>query len=261
MRSISKGASCVITSNMFSPSIQLNIIQTYKITILYNTPGVLAACVKYDQIENADCSSVKQIYTYGHKMMGSLVSQVICHFPNAELLTIYGLSEIAKIATYALDSNGIIRVGELSEGYTVKIVDDNGNRCGPNVSGEICVKTKPIFLGYLGDSEAATNVIDNDGFFSTGDIGRFNEDGILSVEDRKKNVISCTFYLEGTIKPTEIENFIIQCPDIDEVCVIGIQILPGLELPAAVIVRKHDSNLTERQIFQMIAGKKFFRHF
>lgn len=106
------------------------------------------------------------------------------------------------------------------------------------------------------DSNATVNAIDKEGFFLTGDIGHFNENGVLLIDDRKKNIIKNVFYFRGFILPSEIENYLIQYSDIDEICIIGIEILSGLELPAAVIVRHPTSNLTEHQVFQMVAGKK-----
>lgn len=101
-----------------------------------------------------------------------------------------------------------------SEGYTVKVVDENGKRCGPNAHGEICVKSKSKFLGYLDDAKTTVNAIDNEGFFITGDIGHFNENGILSIDDRKKNIIKNVFYFRGFILPIKLESYLIQYTDI-----------------------------------------------
>lgn len=144
--------------------------------------------------------------------------------------------------------------GPLLNDCMAKIVDENGINCGPNENGEVCIKKRYKFLGYLDHPELSKAAVDDDGFIRTGDIGYFDTNGILYIKDRKKNCILNVFYFRGMILPIEIEEFLIAMPDIKEVCVVGVQITPGSELPAALIVRNPNSNLSQEDVFNAVAG-------
>ncbi|XP_031621058.1 probable 4-coumarate--CoA ligase 4, partial [Contarinia nasturtii] len=134
----------------------------------------------------------------------------------------------------------------------MKIVDDNGNRCGANVDGEICTKTKYMFIEYLNDPKTTAASFDNEGFFLTGDIGHFDENGTLHISDRKKNIFKI-FYFRVPFSPSQIESYLITLPDVQEVCIVGITTGADEELPAAVIVRNSNSSLNERSYYELVA--------
>lgn len=144
--------------------------------------------------------------------------------------------------------------GQLYYDYTAKIIDDDGNRCGPNVSGELCLKNVNKFFGYLNDPLTNAASIDDEGFLRTGDICRFDEMGNLWIEARKKEIVKL-FHFYGNLVPTQIENFLQQVSGINDVCVVGIPIALDQGLPAAVIVRCPVSNLSKRDVFNMVAGE------
>lgn len=256
--SIYNGAVRVITSEEFTPLSQLAMIEKYKVTNLFSTPSDMTACLKSDTIHTTNLSSVKRIVFYGGKVPAILITDIKRYFPNAELFSVYGLTELGPILKFRIDiDRGKIDCGQLYYGCAVKIVDDDGNRCGPNVNGEIRVKRENHFLGYFNDPDASAAAIDEEGFFRTGDIGRFDDDGNLSVVDRKKNVMS-VFYFDNVLLPSQIEDCLIQMPGVKEVCVVGVPIACGDCLPAAVIIRDQKSNLNRCDVFNLVAGKEFY---
>lgn len=133
----------------------------------------------------------------------------------------------------------------------MKIVDDDGNRCGVNVDGEICLKTTYKFIGYYNNREATEELFDKEGFLKTGDIGHFDEDGDLFIVDRKKDLLK---YCNFQISPSEIDSYLIESPAIKSACVVGIPDPLVTDLPAAVVVRADGSNITEEEICNMVAG-------
>lgn len=94
MNSIYHGGVRVITSKPFTPELQLSIIEKYNVTILYNTPFIMAACLKSDSIRKLNVSSVKRIVFYGSKLPNTLVADINQRFPNADFLVMYGLTEV-----------------------------------------------------------------------------------------------------------------------------------------------------------------------
>lgn len=259
MNSIYHGVVRVISSKPFTPELQLSIIEKYKVTVLFNTPSIMAACLKSDFIRKLDLSSVKRIIFYGSKVPNTLFDSIKLYFPNADLLIMYGLTEVGLISQNFVDPNdqdytANINGGQLFEGCTVKIIDDSGNRCGPSINGEICIQTMNQFLNYFDDPVATAAAVDSEGFFRTGDIGHFDSHGRLFVEDRKKYVAN-VYYFENILVPSTIEECLIKFPGILDVCVIGIPFACDECLPAAAIIRKPNANLDRHAVFNAVAGK------
>lgn len=133
----------------------------------------------------------------------------------------YGLTETSPVITVnAMNKEGfrIGMVGKPIEGVEVKIAED----------GEILVKGPNVMLGYYNDPEKTKEVMTEDGYFKTGDIGEFHE-GNLKITDRKKEI----FKTSGGkyIAPQSIENDMKQSRFIEQIMVIG----EGEKMPCALI--------------------------
>lgn len=232
----------------------MKIIEKHRITTLWSGLFQLVACVKNDSISKRDLSSVNALFCYGAKVPSHIAAEINRYFPNAQATAAYGMTEIGVVceSSFKLQESGA--AGPLLADCMAKIIDGNGLNCGPLTNGEVCIKKRYKFLGYLDHPELTDAAIDSDGFVKTGDIGYFDTNGILYIKDRKKNCILNVFYFRGMILPTEIEEFLISLPAVKEVCVVGVAITPGSELPAALIVRNSNANLTQQDIFDAVSG-------
>lgn len=253
---IHSGAMRIITEQPPSPTLQLHLIEKYKVNFLSAVPFDLIAYLKSEMIHKMDLSHMKRIISYGSKLPCKLVAQFNHHFPNASVISSYGLTEIGEVSLCYLDAKDEIGEERLVDGCVAKIVDSNENRCGPNMSGEIRIKKKYQFAGYFKDPIATEAAVDDEGFFRTGDIGYFDDNGILYIGDRMKNVINL-FYSDGILIPAEVEEVLIKLSDIKEVCVVGIQITSGACLPAAVVVRQPNSTISQHDVYNTVAGNIF----
>jgi long-chain acyl-CoA synthetase len=134
----------------------------------------------------------------------------------------YGLTETSPVVTVNNFVTGIRigTVGALIEGVQVKIAGD----------GEILVKGPNVMMGYYNNEEATNEVIDNEGWFHTGDIGEFQDDKFLKITDRKKEI----FKTSGGkyIVPQAMENRFKESRFIEQIMVIG----EGEKFPAAFVV-------------------------
>lgn len=258
--SIQSGATRIITTP-FTPDIPLQLIDKYKVSIFPVATYDLIACLKSDLIQQVNLSTVQKIFVFGSKMPNNLVAEVYRYFPNAELISWYGTTEIGIISAGSYNIGGNNDGGsELIDGSIAKIVDDDGNRCGPNVTGELCIKKKYTFNGYINDPVASASAVDDDGFYRTGDIGYFDDSGRLFLQDRKKNVLTL-FYFDSILLPIELEECLINMAGVKEVCVVGVPIADGAVLPAAVIVPKSNVKLNQHEVFEKIAGDKIQQSF
>lgn len=147
----------------------------------------------------------------------------------------YGMTEcpIATMNTlHDPDRQLATTEGRPMPGMLVKIVDRDGRQLGPNDEGEICLKGPHLCLGYV-DSALDTDAFDADGYLRTGDIGRVNADGWLSVTGRIKDVI---IRKGENISAKRVEDVISGHPAIDAVSVIGLADEERGELACACVV-------------------------
>lgn len=248
-----RGTTRVITRAAFSVDLELRFIEKYKISSIINTPHQVAMLLKSDGIDQTDLSTIKMLIVSGTKFLVDTKTKMFNYLCNGTICNGYGMSEVAGYVTCDFcERLTHDTVGQILNGCQIKITDKNGYRCGVNIDGEICIKTKYKFLGYYGSPEATAELFDDEDFVKSGDIGHFDEEGNLYVVDRKKDLLK---YCMFPIAPSEIEDFLIQSPDISAVCVVGIPDDFATDLPAAVIVRNKNCNITEEQVFDMVSGK------
>ena len=144
---------------------------------------------------------------------GAPLSQEIGEFFSAAGIMIlegYGLTETSPVlSTNSPDQLRYGSVGKMLYNVKIKIADD----------GEIIAKGPSIMKGYYDNQDATDEVLSTDGWFHTGDIGEFDEDGFLKITDRKKNILVTS--AGKNVAPAPMENMLIISPYIEQVVVIG----------------------------------------
>ncbi|MGF1774181.1 long-chain-fatty-acid--CoA ligase FadD [Vibrio wakamikoensis] len=164
------------------------------------------------------------------------------------LLEGYGLTECSPlVAAYPHDLteyNGSIGLPVPST--EVRIVDEDGNPVEGDDKGELQVRGPQVMQGYWQRAEATKEVINQEGWLSTGDIVEFDNDGFLHIVDRKKDMILVSGF---NVYPNEIEDVVALNDKVLEVAAIGEANEASGELVKIFVVKK-DNSLTKEEIIE-----------
>ncbi|XP_062859103.1 long-chain-fatty-acid--CoA ligase 5 [Trichomycterus rosablanca] len=138
-----------------------------------------------------------------------------------QIFEAYGQTECTAGCTISLPGDWTAgHVGVPVPCNIVKLVDvEEMNYFASNNEGEVCIKGKNVFCGYLNDPERTAEALDKDGWLHTGDIGKWLPSGVLKIIDRKKNIFKLA---QGEyIAPEKIENVYIRCASVAQIFVHG----------------------------------------
>jgi long-chain acyl-CoA synthetase len=160
-----------------------------------------------------------------------------------ELLEGWGMTETSPAGTVNVPNKPrIASAGVPLPAIVIEIrdLDDPHRRMPPGERGEMCIKGPNVFSAYY-KQPLATEEAFIDGFFRTGDIGYFDEEGFLYIVDRKKDMILVSGF---NVYPNEIEDTVMKCPGVAEVAAIGVPDEHSGEVVKLFVVRK-DPNLAK----------------
>ncbi|RXF01882.1 long-chain-fatty-acid--CoA ligase FadD [Pseudoalteromonas sp. PS5] len=163
----------------------------------------------------------------------------------SKLMEGYGLTECAPLVTicpHDLDAyNGSI--GLPAPSTDIKIIDENGHETPKGEPGELCVKGPQVMAGYYNRPDATAECL-KDGWFATGDIATYDDDGFFYIVDRKKDMILVSGF---NVFPNEIEEVVAMHEGVLEVAAVGVPHEVSGEQVKVFIVKK-DPSLTEKDI-------------
>ncbi|MFC7518381.1 malonyl-CoA synthase [Herbaspirillum sp. GCM10030257] len=169
------------------------------------------------------------------------------------ILERYGMSETTMLVSNPYDGERIGgTVGLPLPGVSVRVVKGDGTPCSVDEIGDIQVKGPNVFKGYWRMPEKTAEEFTADGYFKTGDVGRFDARGYLSIVGRSKDLIISGGY---NVYPKEIESFIDEMEGVVESAVIGLPHPDFGEAVTAVVVTKTDTALDEAQIIGYLKSR------
>ena len=169
------------------------------------------------------------------------------------ILERYGMSETAMLTSNPYDGNRRAgTVGLPLPGVDLRIVDDAGNACGLEEIGAIQVSGPNVFNGYWQMPEKTREEFTADGFFRTGDMGKRDANGFVSIVGRNKDLIITGGY---NVYPKEIESYLDELPDVFESAVIGVADKDFGEAVTAVIVPLPGRTLVAADIIAQLKAK------
>ncbi|NMB78787.1 MAG: acyl--CoA ligase [Methanomicrobiales archaeon] len=238
----------------------LGLAGQYKVTVLAGMPPVIhslnhAPPGTEQQLENA------RVIISGGGQLLPVVWEAFDSRYHIPVANSYGLSETIVIGAGTTTLPGYPHLTKnyqsvgVAVGYTeVKVVDAGqpGKEMPPGEAGEIALRGPAVAQGYWNLPEATRDVFLPDGWFLTGDIGILDEDGILCITDRKKDMIIMSGW---KIYPTEVENILIRHPAVADIAVFGVPDERKGEFPVAAVVLKPGAALSEADLIAYAKDK------
>jgi malonyl-CoA/methylmalonyl-CoA synthetase len=168
----------------------------------------------------------------------------------------YGMSETVILTSNPYDAKDGERrggtVGFALPGVGLRVRDDKGQPCPTGEVGGIEVKGPNVFAGYWRMPEKTKEEFTADGWFKTGDVGRIDERGYVTIVGRSKDLIISGGY---NVYPAEIEGFINEMPGVAESAVIGVPHPDFGEAGVAVVVAHPGTTLDDAAIVQSLKSR------
>ena len=216
------GVRIVMPEGRFDPLEVLRLIETEKVKIWATVPTMVWRVCEHPDRHDFDTTSVRTMAFGGSPSAGELQRKVRETFPNVRAASnAYGLTESSSVATVLTGADALAHpesVGRAMPVVDVRIDDGAGGWAPPGATGEVCLRGPIIMPGYWGKPEATAEAV-RDGWLHTGDVGHLDEDGLLYITDRAKDMI-----IRGgeNVYCVEIEERLVQHPDVADAAVIGV---------------------------------------
>ncbi len=249
---IHDGVPSVMTRDPDGASLAGAIMQGANRTFL--VPAVLAQVLQMGEDAIKLFGHLKT-YCYGASPMPLPVLRAALEaWPETEFIQVYGLTEVGGVITHLMPEahrdpehpERLVSAGQCLPHAELRVVDPGTLEDMPvGEHGELWFRTPQLMKGYLNKPEATAEVITEDGWFRTGDMGKIDADGFVYVEDRLKDMV-----ISGgeNIYSPEVERVLAEHPAVMEVAIIGVPDEKWGETVKAVVSLHPDTEATEAEL-------------
>ena len=255
MNCLTHGCTEVVVER-FDPLVTLASVHKERCTALYGVPTMFIAELNHPMFDMFDLSCLRTGIMAGSlcpiELMRKVEEKMYLH-----VTSVYGLTESSPgMSQTRIDDPDEVRyttVGRDYEFVDVKVLDPETNKEVPvGVQGEMCCKGFNVMKGYYKNPEATAEVIDENGYLHSGDLGIMDENGNYRITGRIKDMI-----IRGgeNIYPREIEEFLYHLPGVRDVQVAGVPSKKYGEEVGAFIILDDGAKLTEEEVRDWCRGK------
>ncbi|SCK52671.1 fatty-acyl-CoA synthase [Variovorax sp. HW608] len=241
--SIYAGATNVITARP-TPDNLLPLIEKFRIGSFFAPPTVWISLLRSPLFDATDLGSLRKGY-YGASIMPvEVMREIIRRLPQMRLWNLYGQTEIAPLATMLGPDDQLRKPGSAGRAVLnveTRVVDDLMKDVAVGEIGEVVHRSPHLMLGYFHDDERTRAAFDGD-WFHSGDLATTDEEGYITIVDRKKDMIKTG---GENVASREVEEMIYRMPQVSEVAVVGVPHPHWVEAVVAIVVPKAGQTLDE----------------
>lgn len=228
-------------------AINIEVIKKYRPTFLPAVPTIFVGLLAEPEFRRLDLSSIKGFFSGAAPLAADTIRDLE-HITGAKMCEVYGATETTPIVS-ATPWGGTIKPGTVGcpvpdTDFKIVDLDDPSKELPVGEAGEVVITGPQIMKGYYKKPEETAAVL-KDGWFYTGDIGVFDDDGYLSIVDRKKDMVIAGGY---NIYPVELDKVLFEHPKILEACTVGVPDSYRGETIKAFIVLKEGQSLSEAEV-------------
>jgi acyl-CoA synthetase (AMP-forming)/AMP-acid ligase II len=234
----------------FHPRQALELVERERVTVLVAVPTAFKVMVGMQAAEQYDTSSLLICGTgaapcppeLAHEVQERLGCAVHIGFGATETGGGISATSIADSAARQAET-----VGQPMPGMEVKVVDEDRRVLPPGTVGELACRSESVMVGYYGAPEATAKVLDEEGWYYTGDLARIDEAGYIHIVGRVRDVI-----IRGgqNVYPAEIEAYLVAHNKIREAAVIGMPAAVGGEEAWAYLLLEEGAEMTAREVVE-----------
>jgi long-chain acyl-CoA synthetase len=221
----------------FGPAALLDLIEREHITQIFGLPMMYRAMLEHPAFSERDLSSLRRAMYAMAPMPDDLIRRCLTGF-GCDFALLFGQTEMSPITTFFRPEHQLSHIGAVGTpliGVQVAIMGPDGELLPPGEAGEIVYRGPGTMSGYLHDDEATDKAFAH-GWFHSGDMGRFGDDGVLWFTDRYKDVVKTG---GENVASIEVEKAVYAAdPRVAEVVVVGLPHQRWSEAITAVVVPK-----------------------
>lgn len=239
------GGGAVVLMRKFDAGKYLELAQRHRMTHTMLVPVQYRRLMDRPDFGDFDLSSTQLKFCTSAPFPAELKGEVLRRWPGG-LVEYFGMTEGGGTCILMAHEHPdkLHTVGCPAPGHDIRLIDEDGGEVGPGVVGEIVGRSAGMMNGYHGQpgKTAEATWVSPEGwrFIRTGDIGRFDEDGFLTLMDRKKDMIISGGF---NIYPSDIEAEIVKHPDVVEAAVVGVPSDAWGESPVAFVALRREGRI------------------
>lgn len=232
-----------------TPDNLLELLARHRINSFFAPPSIWIALLRSPRFDGTDLSALVKGY-YGAAIMPvEVLKEIAARLPQIRLWNFYGQTEIAPLATVLKPHDQLRKAGSAGRAVLnveTRVVDDDMNDVVPGQIGEIVHRSPQLLQGYFNDPERTAAAFEG-GWFHSGDLATIDDEGYITVVDRKKDMVKTG---GENVASREVEETIYRMSAVSEVAVIGLAHPYWIEAVTAVVVPKAGQPLDERQVIE-----------
>jgi len=256
-KSLAQSEGCkVVLLERFDAEEALKLIERERVTFASGVPAQLTMMVKHPNLYKYDLSSLRACYYAGSTIPYSVAEEVEEKM-GCRIVSLYGGLDTGFECATSVDDPPEVRrtsVGKLLRpGTQLKLIDEQSNVVPQGEVGEMVVKTEGAGISYYKDTEATHKRLDQEGWYHTGDLAKYDKQRNIYIVGRRKDVI-----IRGgqNIYPAEIEGVLITHPKVADVAIVPMPDPIMGEKACAYVINKPGHMLTFDEMISFLIEKR-----